>query len=274
MSERASLISKDHPTDLADAARTLALETAAKNNTSARDLVKRGKSQAYLFGTLRRRFPAEPESRIREVLDALKHEELIDLEPVQLPDRAPIKGREPVSDPCWGRRIAQLLSVLDGELPGPELSKMVMAELGWDANFTAQTMAAAEELGALVFRIGPRDEVTEELESANWDLSDRAKDILEEAELDALLWAEMKAGPEVRQAEERKPEPVRKARRARQPKQLGLQLQIARRRSRKAPTGRRGASRTRRQRPIQLDLFGPVAPGSIASGVCQVGVGT
>jgi hypothetical protein len=122
---------------------------AARNiGGTIREVAKRTKSQAYLFGALRRRFPEATEEEFRATLHWLRHnapDEDFTTEP-----RAPTKGREASSEPCWGSRAAQLANVVECSSPA-ELLDIAHQRLGWSRNFTIQTLAAAEDAGLLTY---------------------------------------------------------------------------------------------------------------------------
>jgi hypothetical protein len=111
-------------------------------------VAKRKKSQAYLFGSLRRQFPEATEDDLRSTLHWLRHhapDEDFTTEP-----RAPTKGREACADPCWAPRASQLAAVIECSSPD-ELLAIASKRLGWSRNFTIQTLAAAEDAGLLTY---------------------------------------------------------------------------------------------------------------------------
>lgn len=112
-------------------------------------MLRRGKSQAYLFGQLRRRFPEHTEEELRNVLALMKHDPALD-EDFTTEPRKPTKGREPSAEPCWGPRAAQLATVIECSSP-EELLDIAQVKLGWARNFTIQTLAAAEDAGLLTY---------------------------------------------------------------------------------------------------------------------------
>lgn len=137
---------------LMEAARALAIRTGAKIGSPPRELVRRAKSQAYLFGRLSREFPAVDATEIRDVIERLRWEDLPDTVPAKQ-ERAPTRGHEAVQESCWDSRVTQLLKHLGRRPLGtPELLQAARAELSWSLNFAIQVMAAAEERGALVYR--------------------------------------------------------------------------------------------------------------------------
>lgn len=135
-----------------NALRAFALEVATKAaqniGGTIREVAKRTKSQAYLFGSLRRRFPESAEDDIRQALYWLRHD-APDQDFAPTP-RKPTKGREPSSEPCWATRAGQLASVIECSSP-EELIEQAARSLGWARNFTIQTLAAAEDAGLLTY---------------------------------------------------------------------------------------------------------------------------
>lgn len=134
------------------ALRDFALEVctkAARNiGGTIREVAKRKKSQAYLFGKLRRRFPEVTNEELRATLHWLRHhapDEDFTTEP-----RAPTKGREPRSEPIWAARAEQLAAEIKDSSPD-ELLAIAKKRLGWSRNFTIQTLAAAEDAGLLTY---------------------------------------------------------------------------------------------------------------------------
>lgn len=222
--------------NLLDYATSLAIETARKNgHQHPAKLVVRKKSQAYLYGRIQKEFAEASEEAIRETIAALRWVEWPEVEVWTVPSRKPIKGREPVTDECWGPRIARLAGLLSEEMTGPELVAQAVKEFRWTAGFATQVLAASEELGALEYAI------------PNWRRS-QAETAVELP--DEPVVVEATAGPE---------------RSAEQPRQLCLwpALDATPRRQRRAA---RSANSRRRQRSApsgQLELHwgAPRAPG-------------
>lgn len=122
---------------------------AAKNiGGTVSEVARRTKSQAYLFGALRRRFPDAAEDELRATLHWLRHD-APDADFTTEP-RRPTKGREAAADPCWGPRASQLAAVIECSAPD-ELLTIARQRLGWERNFTIQTLAAAEDAGLLTY---------------------------------------------------------------------------------------------------------------------------
>jgi len=135
-------------------------QRAAKNvGGPLGELLKRAKSQAYLFGRLRARFPGHPEAELRQVVDRLRRQHgFVADEPVAQPRRAS-KGREELSAPVWGARAGELtrlfgLSVFAAQrstATSDEILADAKAALGWERNYTIQVLAAAESAGRLEY---------------------------------------------------------------------------------------------------------------------------
>lgn len=113
-------------------------------------MLLRTKSQAYLFGQLRKRFPDEPEEAIRATLAQLKHDPELEDECFFTDPRKPTKGREAASDPVWQKRAQQLAALIECSTPA-ELLVRANRRLGWSRNFTIQTLAATEDAGLLTY---------------------------------------------------------------------------------------------------------------------------
>lgn len=147
--------------DLRSYALEIATKAAKNIGGTVGEVLRRTKSQAYLFGALRRRFPDRSEEEFRDVLAKIKHDPTLDEDYTATP-RRPTKGREPSADPCWGARASQLASVIECSSP-EELLDQAEASLGWSRNFTIQTLAAAEDAGLLTYEAfcwARSDEVT------------------------------------------------------------------------------------------------------------------
>ncbi len=134
--------------------RTFVLEVAtkaAKNiGGTIREVLLRTKSQAYLYGQLRRAFPDHAEEELRATLALLKHDPRIDDVDFTTAPRAPTKGREASAEPVWQERARQLAAVIECS-PPEEVIDLAHASLGWSRNFTIQTLAAAEDAGLLTY---------------------------------------------------------------------------------------------------------------------------
>lgn len=115
-----------------------------------REVLLRAKSQAYLFGRLRRRFPDAAEADIRAVLTLLKHDPELEDECFISDPRAPTKGREASNEPVWQERAAKLASLIECSSP-EEVIDTAQVHLKWSKNFTIQTLAAAEDAGLLTY---------------------------------------------------------------------------------------------------------------------------
>lgn len=122
---------------------------AAKNiGGTVSEVARRTKSQAYLFGALRRRFPDAAEDELRATLHWLRHDAPnsdFTTEP-----RRPTKGREAAADPCWGPRAAQLATIVSCNSV-EEVVGGAYFHFKWGKNFTIQTLAAAEDAGLLTY---------------------------------------------------------------------------------------------------------------------------
>jgi hypothetical protein len=134
--------------DLLAYALEVATKAARNIGGTIREVGKRTKSQAYLYGALRRRFPAASEDAIRNALHWLRHD-APDADFTTTP-RRPTLGREPASDACWAQRAAQLAQVVECSSP-EELLDLARARLSWRRNFTIQVLVAAEDAGLLVY---------------------------------------------------------------------------------------------------------------------------
>lgn len=143
---------------MSNAVRDFALEVAtkaAKNiNGSVREVLLRTKSQAYLFGQLRRRFPDAAEDEIRATLTQLKHDPELEDEVFISEPRAPVRGREAANDVCWPSRVERLLELVPEPVGADALVHRAQAHFGWHRNFTIQTLAAAETAGLLEWTEG------------------------------------------------------------------------------------------------------------------------
>jgi hypothetical protein len=113
------------------------------------EVLRRTKSQAFLFGQLRRAFPDHAEDELRALLVQLKHDPEVDIDFTTEP-RRPTVGREAAADACWATRASQLASVIECSSP-TELLDLAKQRLGWGRNFTIQTLAAAEDAGLLTY---------------------------------------------------------------------------------------------------------------------------
>ena len=136
--------------DIREFALEVATKAARNIGGTVREVLLRTKSQAYLFGQLRRRFPDQTEDRIRAVLTQLKHDPELEDEDFTTEPRKPTKGREASAEACWGPRASQLASVVECSSPD-ELLDIARTRLGWSRNFTIQTLAAAEDAGLLTY---------------------------------------------------------------------------------------------------------------------------
>jgi hypothetical protein len=133
---------------LRDYALEVCTKAAQNIGGTIREVAKRTKSQAYLFGSLRRRYPEATEEELRATLHWLRHhapDEDFTAEP-----RAPTKGREARSESVWAARAAQLAAEIECSAPD-ELLAIAKRRLGWSRNFTIQTLAAAEDAGLLTY---------------------------------------------------------------------------------------------------------------------------
>lgn len=117
---------------------------AARNiGGTIREVARRTKSQAYLFGQLRRRFPDAPEEAIRSAMHWLRHNAP---DAAFVPtDRAPTTGREQSADPVWRARAQQLADLFNVPLEPEAVLLRAATRLRWKRNFTIQTLAAAED---------------------------------------------------------------------------------------------------------------------------------
>lgn len=113
-------------------------------------MLLRTKSQAYLFGQLRRACPTQTEDELRAILTQLKHDPELEDECFFSDPRKATKGREASAEPCWAPRASQLASVVECSSP-EELLDIAQTRLGWSRNFTIQTLAAAEDAGLLTY---------------------------------------------------------------------------------------------------------------------------
>lgn len=189
--------------------RSFAIEVATKAarniGGTVREVLLRTKSQAYLFGQLRRRFPNHTEDELRGMLTLLKHDPELEDEDFTTEPRKPTKGREAASDPCWGPRAAQLATVIECS-PPEELLDIAQTHLRWSRNFTIQTLAAAEDAGLLTYEAhcwARSDAVTKakiktirvertlpvklSAEEAHWSLSEAMAKLAEREQLETEL---------------------------------------------------------------------------------------
>lgn len=154
--------------------REYALEVAtkaAKNiNGTVAEVLRRTKSQAYLFGRLRRQFPHHTEGELSLVLVKLRHsvsEHDTDLDFSNEP-RKPTKGREALSECVWQARVERLVELFTVPLEPAVVLLHTNAVLRWSRNFAIQTLAAAEDAELLEFVDGlwrrPEPELAEQPE--------------------------------------------------------------------------------------------------------------
>lgn len=129
----------------------VAVRAARSINDSVRALVRRPKSQAYLFSELRRRFPDRPEAELRAAVQALRRMDLQDPEPRPQSMRRPTIGREPSSDPIWLQRAEELGQTVATQATTEEALERAALCLNWDRNHTIQVLAAAEDAGSLFY---------------------------------------------------------------------------------------------------------------------------
>lgn len=133
-----------------DFALQIAIKAAKNIGGTVREVLLRTKSQAYLFGSLRRQFPDHTEEALRGVLALLKHDPELENEDFTTEPRKPTKGREAAAEPCWGYRASQLAQVIECSSP-QEVLDIAQTRLRWSRNFTIQTLAAAEDAGLLTY---------------------------------------------------------------------------------------------------------------------------
>lgn len=136
-----------------DFALAVARKAAQSVNCPPADLVRRAKSQAYLFGKLKRAYPGEPEDELRALVQSLRHApELQGEQPTDaaIASRRPTVGREACADPGWVERARQLAGVVEC-CTTPELLGLAKLRLGWDRNFTLNVIVAAEDADLLTY---------------------------------------------------------------------------------------------------------------------------
>lgn len=129
----------------------LALKAARSVGCRVAELVRRTKSQAYLFGRLRKAYPDRTDEELRAVVDRLRWSPPPEPELRPRMRRAPIRGREPATAPCWVARAERLAAVVRRALTTEELYRVAQAELRWRGPFIAQTLSASEDLNTLYY---------------------------------------------------------------------------------------------------------------------------
>lgn len=125
----------------------VARKAALSTSGTVADVFRKTKSQAYLFGRLKKQFPDRDPEELRRLVTKTRYDLMGDESAhvvAERPTRPPSRGREPIDSPKWDSRLRKLQQVIDVPMTTDELLAKAKRELRWSNTFFTAVISASE----------------------------------------------------------------------------------------------------------------------------------